>query len=342
VSPIAAPSDRRFRRAHVKPARKRREWRRIVKPLVRYGLTGLALIYGAYRGSSVVAHARVLQIDRIVVRGNERLSNGDVLAVLSGLRGESLVWTDLNVWRRRLLASPWVRDAALRRSLPSTVEVAILERRPIGVGRLNGDMFLVDERGVVIDQYGPQYADLDLPIIDGLSAPPGDGGGMTDVARAELAARLIAALKAKPDIARRLSQVDVADLHNASVILEGDPAVLHLGDDQFLQRLQSYLELAPALRERVPDIDYVDLRFEHRIYVRPARTARSAGGPASAPSASAPSASASSASAPSALRRDKSALRRDESALRRDESALRRGESALRRGKPAAEVGKRK
>jgi hypothetical protein len=186
-------------------------------------------------------------------------------------------------------------------------------------------MFLVDERGVVIDQYGPQYADLDLPIIDGLSAPPGDGGGMTDVARAELAARLIAALKAKPDIARRLSQVDVADLHNASVILEGDPAVLHLGDDQFLQRLQSYLELAPALRERVPDIDYVDLRFEHRIYVRPARTARSAGGPASAPSASAPS-----------------ALRRDKSALRRDESALRRGESALRRGKPAAEVGKRK
>jgi cell division protein FtsQ len=316
VSPIAAPSDRRFRRAHVKPARKRREWRRIVKPLVRYGLTGLALIYGAYRGSSVVAHARVLQIDRIVVRGNERLSNGEVLAVLSGLRGESLVWTDLNVWRRRLLASPWVRDAALRRSLPSTVEVAILERRPIGVGRLNGDMFLVDERGVVIDQYGPQYADLDLPIIDGLSAPPGDGGGMTDAARAELAARLIAALKAKPDIARRLSQVDVADLHNASVILEGDPAVLHLGDDQFLQRLQSYLELAPALRERVPDIDYVDLRFEDRIYVRPARTARSASAPASAPSAS-----ASSASASSALRRDK---------------------SALRRGKPAAEVGKRK
>ena len=290
MSPIVAPSDRRFRRAHVKPWRKRHEWRRIVTPLVRYGLTGLALIYGAYRGSSVVAHARVLQIDRIVVRGTERLSNGEVLAVLSGLRGESLVWTDLNVWRRRLLASPWVRDAALRRSLPSTVEVAILERRPIGVARLNGDMFLVDERGVVIDQYGPQYADFDLPIIDGLSAPPGDGGGMTDEARAELAARLIAALKAKPDIARRLSQVDVADLHNASVILEGDPAVLHLGDDQFLQRLQSYLELAPALRERVPDIDYVDLRFEDRIYVRPAF---------------APSASAS-----STLRRDKAALRR--------------------------------
>ena len=269
MTPIAAPSDRRFRRAHVKPGRKRREWRRIVRPLVRYGLTGLALIYGAYRGSIVVAHARVLQIDRIVVRGNERLSNGEVLAVLSGLRGESLVWTDLNVWRRRLLASPWVRDAALRRSLPSTVEVAILERRPIGVGRLNGDMFLVDDRGVVIDQYGPQYADLDLPIIDGLAAVNQDGS-LTDERRADLAARLMMALRAKPQVARRVSQIDVADLHNAAVILTGDPAVIQLGEDQFLPRLQGYLELAPALRERVADIDYVDLRFDDRIYVRPA------------------------------------------------------------------------
>ncbi len=70
--------------------------------------------------------------------------------------------------------------------------------------------------------------------------------------------------------------MDVSDLHNASVILSGDPAVIQLGDDQFLQRLQSYLDLAAALRQRVPDIDYVDLRFENRIYVRPA--GRSEGG----------------------------------------------------------------
>jgi cell division protein FtsQ len=268
VSPVAAPADRRFRRAHLKPSRRRRHWRSLVTPAVKSGLVGLLIIYGAYRASNVVAHARVLQIDRIVVRGNERLSKGEVLALLSGLRGESLMWTDLDAWRRRLLASPWVRDAALRRSLPSTVEVVVLERQPIGIGRLAGEMYLVDDRGVVIDQYDPQYADLDLPIIDGLSAPPGEG--MTDERRADLAARVIAAFRAKPDIARRLSQVDVSDVHNASVILTGDPAVIELGDDRFLQRIQSYLELAPTLRERVPDIEYVDLRFDERIYVRPA------------------------------------------------------------------------
>jgi cell division protein FtsQ len=269
VSSVAAPSDRRFRRAHVKPSRRRRDWRSFAKACLRFGIVPLALVYGAFRASSVVTHARVLRVDRIVVRGNERLSKGEVLAVLNGLRGENLIWTDLDKWRRQLMASPWVRDAALRRSLPSTVEVVVSERVPIGIGRIAGGMYLVDERGVIIDQFGPQYADLDLPIVDGLSASPSDDGTLTDESRAQLAARVIAALKTKPEIARRLSQVDVTDLHNASVIVNGDGAVIHLGEDQFLQRLQAYLDLAAALHDRVADIDYVDVRFDDRIYVRP-------------------------------------------------------------------------
>ena len=116
MSRVAAPADKHFRRAHVKPARKRRKWRSLVQPAMRYALAPLALLFGAYYGTSVVAHAHMLQVDRIVVHGNERLSKGEVLAVLNGLRGESLIWTDLNRWRHRLMSSPWVRDAALRRS----------------------------------------------------------------------------------------------------------------------------------------------------------------------------------------------------------------------------------
>jgi cell division septal protein FtsQ len=269
MTAVAAPADRRFRRVHVKPARKRRWWRGLVRPLVRYGLLPLALGYALYRTAAVVAQTRMLQVDRVVIAGNERLSEGEVLAVLEGLRGESVIWTDLDVWRRRLLASPWVREASLRRSLPSTVEVFVAERQPVGIGRLNGEMYLVDERGVVIDQYGPQYADLDLPIVDGLAAQGSATPATPDAARSDLVARIVAAVKAKPHIARRVSQIDVSDVHNAALILSGDPAVIYVGDDRFLPRLQSYIELASTLRARVPDIDYVDLRFDDRIYIRP-------------------------------------------------------------------------
>src|SRR5262249_19150874 len=157
-----------------------------------------------------------LRVDKISVVGNERLSTGDVLAVLNGLRGESVIWTDLHVWRRRLLASPWVRDAVLRRVLPSTVEVVVAEREPVGIGRLGDHVYLIDDRGAIIDDYGPQYSGFDLPIVDGLS-PPDAADASSNALRGELASRVISSLRPSPMILKRLSQVDVHDVHNAAV-----------------------------------------------------------------------------------------------------------------------------
>ncbi len=271
MTAIAAPADRRFRRAHVKPSKRRRGWRALVRPALAALVVAAVGAYGAYRVARLVIEGRVLRISQITVRGNTHLSRGEVLALVGGLRGQSLLWTDLDGWRQRLLASTWVRDAALRRSLPSTIDVVVSEREPIGLARLNGDMYLLDERGQIIDQYGPQYVDLDLPIVDGLLAPSAsDGGPAVDEARARLAGRLLADLAAAPVVARRVSQISVADGHDAAVILNTDPAVIHLGDTAFVARLRSYLELSGALHDRVPAIDYVDMRFDDRVYVRPA------------------------------------------------------------------------
>jgi cell division protein FtsQ len=279
MSPVALSADRRFHRAHVKPSRRRATWRSTLLPLLRYAVFAVIVVLVAYRGRAVVAETALLRVDEIVVRGNHRLAEDDVRALLEGLPGQNLVWTDLAAWRSRLLSSPWIRDASIRRSLPSTVEVVIAERQPIGIGRIGRELYLVDERGSVIDRYGPAYAELDLPIIDGL-ASPADTKPATEKsasgadARAYLAARLMAALRTRPEVASRVSQVDVRDLHNAAVILNGDPAVIYVGEDRFLARLESYLELAAAVRERVEEIDYVDLRFDERIYVRPVATKR--------------------------------------------------------------------
>ncbi len=127
----------------------------------------------------------------------------------------------------------------------------------------------------MIDEFGPRFASLRLPIIDGLM-PPGEQGIVVDQTRGQLAARLLVALGERPDLSDRISQIDVSDPYNAIVLLSDDPTRLHLGDEQFVARLEDYFELAPALRARVPDIDYVDLRFDQRVYVRPAESPRRA------------------------------------------------------------------
>jgi cell division septal protein FtsQ len=269
---VSAPADKRFRRAHVKPGRKRsrrqRGWR-----LVRFVIVGAVVAFIGYRTMAFLDRTNLLRVNHINVRNNNRLSADEVIALVDGLKGHHILTLDLAEWRRRLLGSSWIEDASLRRILPSTVEVAIVERRPLGISRIGDRLYLVDPVGVVIDEYGPAYREIDLPIIRGLVSPGETQEFAVNVERAELAARVLSSLSRR-DIADRISEVDVTDPYSAAVILEGDPAVIKLGREDFLERLQSYLELSATLRERVPDIDYVDLRFDQRVYVRPVEAGR--------------------------------------------------------------------
>ena len=272
---VAAPADKRFRRAHVRPPRRRHSWARALR--IMRSAAALALFAaGAYLLQLQVVQARALHVDRIAVRGNQRLSTGEVLVLLEGLRGQHLLAVDLDRWRRRVMSSPWVAHASLRRVLPSTVEVTLSERQPMAIGRLAADLYLIDADGHVIDEYGPEYAQFDLPIIDGLSASPDRDGAAVDEGRADLANRLLASVGRRPTVLRRLSQIDVSNVRDAVVLLENDTTLVHLGEDQFLERLQSYVDLSSALHDRFTDLEYADVRFDNHIYVRPAPAAHKA------------------------------------------------------------------
>lgn len=268
----AAATDKRFKRAHVKPSRKRSAGSKYAWLIARLVVLAILFGYAAYQGVTLIAAAPSLQIGHMQVRGHERLSTGEVLALVEGLRGQNILAVTLDDWQEKLLQSPWVESATIRRVLPSTVEITIQERQPMGIGRIGMATYLIDHKGVIIDEYGPAYADIDLPIVDGLAASPQDGGSIVDIARAEFAAKVLASLSARPEVLKQVSQIDVSNLHDAVVILDGDPALLHVGESDFAARLQQYLDLAPALRERVAAIDYVDLRFDERMYVRPVKT----------------------------------------------------------------------
>lgn len=269
---VKAATEKNFRRARVKPGKRRGGKARISWRVARIVVTVALVSYATYRAFDLALNAATLRVQHITVKGNVRLSEGEVRTLAEGIRGTSILTADLTGFRQRLLESPWVADVALRRVLPSTVEVFVSERTPIGLCRIKNQLYLVDRSGIVIDEFGPQYATFDLPIIDGLVRGPSAGQPALDERRAELAARVLDAIAPRRDLSRRISQIDVTDLHDAVVLIEGDPALLHLGEDRFLERLQSYLDVASALRERVRDIDYVDLRFDDRLYVRPVAT----------------------------------------------------------------------
>jgi len=84
---VSAPTDKRFRRAHVSPARKRSWFAFSRKRAAILAVVGALLVLAAYRAVELVLSAEALTVTRITVSGNERLSRGEVLSLLDGLAG---------------------------------------------------------------------------------------------------------------------------------------------------------------------------------------------------------------------------------------------------------------
>jgi cell division septal protein FtsQ len=265
---VAAPADRRFRRPQW-PLDRRRRLTRIARRVLRWGVPSIAVVGLLAWGGAALIGADALQVRWVVVEGHTRLSDEEVRALVTGLEGESIFQVDLEAYSRRLLTSPWIADATLFRVLPATVEVHIVERTPMALARVDQRLYVVDDRGVVIGAFGAAHQDLDLPIVDGLLASAtAEEGTLVDADRLHLTASLLAALRDEPGLIERVSQVDVSNAYDAMVLFDDDPAWLHLGREAFAQRVRRYLELRQTLQDRFDGIDYVDLRFDERIYLR--------------------------------------------------------------------------
>ena len=262
----ASVADKRFRRPDVRPGRNRRFSQR----MVRFAGAGLALgalaAFGALL-STRVAGARLLAVDRFVIEGHRRVSEAELDAAKGSVRGQSLLLVDLEQFRARFFDSRWVSSVTVRRLLPSTLEVHIVEREPVALARLGRQLYLVDGTGVIIAEYGPQHSDFDLPIVDGLASADPKSGSI-DVGRAQLVGRFMGALATRPELRRSVSQMDVSRDGNVAVLLDDDPTLLYLGNDEFVERLRTYLEIRQTLAERMNDVDYVDLRFGKQVIVK--------------------------------------------------------------------------
>ena len=264
--PAGTPRDPRFVRARDGGARTRAPWKVRLWAVVHATAVGLVLLGSSWYVHQVVTQGDAFEVRHLRVVGTSRLSTGEIEALLDGLRGRNIVLTSLDEWRSRLLASPWVRDASLRRALPDTIEVRIVERAPMAVAHAGDALLLVDEQGEVVDEFGPRYASLDLPIVEGLMDKAAQGA--PDERRVALLAGVLQSLR-DGGLLARVSQIDVADARNVSLLLKDDPVLLQVGRERFAERVQGYLDMGERLTAMVQQVESVDLRFDNRVYVRP-------------------------------------------------------------------------
>jgi cell division protein FtsQ len=103
-------------------------------------------------GGWVVGWTSLLGVRTVTVTGVRTLPAADVLTAAAVPRGEPLARVDTGAVARRVTAIPGVARVAVSRSWPSTLRIAVTERRGVAVVSRQGTWWLVDGTGVLFQR----------------------------------------------------------------------------------------------------------------------------------------------------------------------------------------------
>lgn len=204
-------------------------------------------------------------VREIQVQGNEHLEKSDVEYILN-IRREPLLNLSLVELDEKLKGNAWIRKASLRWQLPGTLLVNIEESSPKALLDSGGVMYLVNEKGDLMERLDGQATPF-LPVIKGI-----DPRFKKDMAEAM---KLVEALAVKNIIAER----QFIEIGKESIGLTAniDGEYIRVGYGQYEDKFRKWLELEPELKRRGVPIEYIDLRFKDSVIVKPLLPEKSKG-----------------------------------------------------------------
>jgi cell division protein FtsQ len=192
-------------------------------------------------------------VAEISLAGAERTSSADAFAAAGIERGQSIFAVDASDARSRLLDLPWVGDAEVRRTLPNTIAIRLIEKRPFALWR-NGKSI------VVIERSGAVVTDVDtvgfenLPLFSGSGAP-------------EAAASFLDAVRPYRAVSARLQTIRRMGERRWDLLLAGG-VTIRLPEEGWESQLAELeiLIVEKAILER--DIEMIDLRYPDNYVFR--------------------------------------------------------------------------
>ena len=141
--------------------------------IVVVAIGGIAMLMGvpamAGQKAAEVAASAGFEVQKVEVRGVERMDELPVYNIALGQVDRSMLSLDLPKVRDEMLKLGWVKDARISRRLPDTLVVDIVERDPVAVWQHDGQLHLIDVQGVVLQSVSTD-AMPDLPLVVGPDA----------------------------------------------------------------------------------------------------------------------------------------------------------------------------
>lgn len=194
-------------------------------------------------------------LDTIAVSGNSRTTDTEIITALAVKEGQNIWQLSMAQLEKRVLTIPHVAEVKIKRDLPRTLRVVILEKKVLALVPYQEYFFEMSMNGQLL-ALTQEVQDYDLPLLTGMEPLGGTVGDF--LLTGEALTNLQAVSKALAEKGIALSEINLQQAENV-VIVTMDGLVVWLGRDNYVEKAGILEQIADKLAGRQNE-GYLDLR----------------------------------------------------------------------------------
>jgi len=200
-----------------------------------------------------------LNVTSVEIQGTREAVKKDIERFLHGKNLGNLLLLDISTLKESILSHPWAKEVHMRKNFPSAVKIIIRERRPVAL-MMCESLYLIDKEGVKLQKVDPKHPGQYPLFIDEKSFE------FDAQAKLELAWACLDSLKQNKK--SEVAVIDLSEYDNAKVKLKDSTTWIIFGSDRFKEKMDFFLA-RQAVLQQYGSLEYVDLRFKDRLYIKP-------------------------------------------------------------------------
>ena len=201
-----------------------------------------------------------LDIKNIYISCENQVIKNEVQDMIGDYPFGNILLFDYNNLLDKIEALPRVKNVLIRKIFPLSLNISIEERKPFAVLRKEF-LFVIDTEGVITSRL--ESHDIPLPLLI-------DENNFKDYYREKIDLARECLEKVTPEVRQNIEILDLSENLNVKVKTRDSITWLILGHNRFGENFRRFLAEKINL-ERLGDLEYVDLRFRGRFFIKTLR-----------------------------------------------------------------------
>ncbi|MDK2820683.1 MAG: cell division protein FtsQ [Clostridia bacterium] len=204
-------------------------------------------------------HSGFFGFKHLVITGNRHIEAKEVENLMAVSKGTNLWQLDTSNIEKRLKTHPLIADVKINRRWPNTLTVNVKERNPKAIIFNQGNFFLVDGEGVIMQRV-EKVGKINLPLITGLDKLKDIGpGSLVNDERLKVALNVVKQISSED-----LNQIReiIATSPNSLQFIWAGNIIIKYGDENEVANKMAKIHKALNGLNGTENVEYIDVSFE--------------------------------------------------------------------------------